>query len=69
MFNLKNNTHLIVELIDITGKVVGKLMDEEVQAGLVNKTINTSNIATGNYTLRMSINNGSISTQKISIVR
>lgn len=68
-FNLKNNSHLIMELIDITGKVVVKLVDENVQSGVVTKTINTSNIATGNYTLRMSTNNGLFSTQKLSIVR
>ena len=44
-------------------------MDEEVQAGVVIKTINTSNSAAGNYTLRINTNNGLFSTQKLSIVR
>ena len=68
-FNLKSSAHLMIELIDITGKVVAKLVDEDVESGVVTKTINTSNIATGNYTLKMSTNNGLFSTQKFSIAR
>lgn len=62
------STHLVIDVVDITGRVVLKALDETVEAGSFNKTINTSDLAVGNYVVRINAN-GSITQQKLSIVR
>ena len=56
-----NADNLKFELYDITGKVAGKWDNES--------TIDISNFAVGNYTMKVSQNGKPISFKKISIVR
>ena len=56
-----NADNLKFELYDITGKIAGKWDNES--------TIDISNFAVGNYTMKVSQNGKPISFKKISIVR
>lgn len=61
-------THLVIDVLDITGRVVLKAVDEHIEAGSYTKTVNTSDLTVGNYVIRINAN-GSLSHQKLSIVR
>lgn len=66
--SISKTTHLIIDVLDITGRVVLKAFDENVEVGDFYKTVNTSDLALGNYIVRVNAG-GSISQQKLTIVR
>lgn len=64
---LKETSTLLIELTDITGKLVNTILNEKLNAGLVNKQINTSSLPNGNYLIKLSAN-GKTAIQKVSVV-
>lgn len=65
-FNLINSANVIVDIVDLTGRVISNVMNENAQ-GIVTKTVNASSIAEGNYIVRINAN-GSLSQQKLNVV-
>jgi len=65
---LNENSHVIFDVLDITGRVVINAVNEKAQSGIYTKSINTTNLAVGNYIVRINVN-GVISQQKLNIVR
>ena len=63
--DLKQTANIMLDLIDITGKQVALLMNEN-QNGIVSKQFNTEHLQNGIYLVRLQVN-GKIETQKISI--
>jgi len=66
-FGLAQTTDVIIDILDLTGRVVMPVTKEKTQAGTTSKTIQTGNLAKGNYIIRLNVN-GMVSQQKINIV-
>lgn len=63
--DLKGSTNVLLDIIDVTGKQVAIVMNEN-QNGTVTKQFNTENLQNGIYLFRLQVN-GKIETQKISV--
>lgn len=66
-FELIKNSTVKIELIDITGRVISVLSNENLLSGKVSKTIETASFAEGNYVLKVSAD-GAVINKKINIV-
>lgn len=66
-FDLKENSDVVIDVIDIMGRKVTSLCSEKLSTGNVSKTFNVSNISDGNYFIRISAN-GIITQQKLTIL-
>jgi hypothetical protein len=67
-FNLSEATNVSIEVLDVAGRTVSTMANDVMGVGNHNITINTSNIAAGYYTIRISTGNGAI-TQPLSVVK
>ncbi len=66
-FNLTESSNTIIEIMDITGRVVKTFLNEKMSNGNFTKTFNVSNMDNGNYFININTN-GFISRKKISII-
>lgn len=66
-FELIKNSTVKIELIDITGRVISVLSNENLLSGKISKTIETASFAEGNYILKVSADEAVIN-KKINIV-
>ncbi|MDZ4665360.1 MAG: T9SS type A sorting domain-containing protein [Bacteroidota bacterium] len=66
-FNLKENSDVVIDVIDVMGRKISTLLSEKLQTGTVSKTFNASTLPNGNYFMRINAN-GVITHQKLSIV-
>lgn len=66
-FNLVQTANVVMDVLDLTGRLVTNITNEKMQAGNVNKTITTTALAKGNYLVRIRANEAIIQ-QKITIV-
>ncbi len=66
-FNLTENGKVIIDILDLSGRLVTNLSNEKMAIGKVNKTISTSAIESGNYLLRVNVN-GNVSQQKLNVI-
>ncbi len=67
-FTIPSNSEVLVELIDLTGRVVSVVIDEKSLSGQVSRTIDLSGVLSGNYLIRLNVN-GDVTTQKFSVAR
>lgn len=67
-FDLSKNSHVKIELIDVTGRIVAVLLNENRSKGRVNKTIETASFEKGNYILKIS-DDHSVLNKKITLTR
>ena len=65
--SLATQSDLIIEVLDLTGRVVLNVMDEKLQSGSIVRTINTAEIAEGNYLVRLNAS-GIITHEKLTVV-
>ena len=65
---LKNNTSISMEIIDMTGKVVYSSPSEELTSGMQSRTISTANFATGIYNVRIQTGTGFV-TERLTIAK
>ena len=63
--NLKENSSILIDVADITGKQVAVIMNER-QNGLVNKRYRIAELPNGNYFIRLQVN-GKTATQKLNV--
>lgn len=66
-FNLSEASNTIIEIMDVTGRVVKTFLNEKMSTGNFTKTFNVSNLNNGNYFITINTN-GFISRKKISII-
>jgi len=52
-FNLSKNTHVVLDVFDLSGKKTAKLIDEQMQAGLHSVDFDGSNLSSGIYIYRI----------------
>jgi|GEM_PF-329551 len=67
-FNLTENTHTVIEIMDITGRIVKTVLNEKIAIGSSTRTVNVSNLDNGNYIVRINTD-GHMVQQKLSIIR
>jgi len=71
--SLPNNTALSVQVFDIMGRLVSQLFKGEKQAGVHEFTFNASNLASGNYFIRLQYTNAKgaaqLQTKAITLVK
>lgn len=67
-FNAPTHGDLSVQALDLTGRLVMPLLQEQVAAGEVVRTLNTSAIAAGSYLIQVR-HNGAVYTQKFAVTR
>lgn len=65
-FTLLQESDVAMELVDMSGRVILTMPTEQIAAGFVTRTINVSDIQTGNYLLRLSVN-GTIEHHKLTV--
>jgi hypothetical protein len=65
--DLKAQSHLQIDLIDITGKLVTNILDEKNATGTISKKLKTENLATGIYTIRITANDRNIN-RKLNVI-
>lgn len=65
-FELKGNSDVVIEIIDIMGRNVTTLLSEKLSSGAVFKIFNISNISDGNYFIRINANSN-VTQQKLTI--
>jgi len=65
--DLKNESDVVIEMTDLTGKSVGIISTGKVAAGVLNKEFSTAGLPSGNYLLRTTVN-GMLTTQKFTII-
>lgn len=66
-FSLAQSSDIMIDVVDLTGRVVKVVMNEKEQKGEIVKTVNTADLAKGSYMLRV-VANGMISQQKLTII-
>ena len=66
-FNLTEASNTVIEIMDVTGRIVKTLLNEKMSSGNFTKTFNVSNLDNGNYFMNLNTN-GFISRKKISII-
>lgn len=64
--DLKEPSHVLIEITDISGKQVAIIADENQNAGTMNKQFSTALLPNGNYFVRLSLNEKCTS-QKLNI--
>jgi len=71
--SLPNNTALTVQVFDIMGRLVSQLFKGEKQAGVHEFTFNASNLASGNYFIRLQYTNAKgavqLQTKAITLIK
>jgi hypothetical protein len=67
-FRIAESAALKIDVLDLTGRLISQPFNEKVQPGFIERTINISQLAAGNYILRVNAN-GSVSQQKLNILR
>jgi hypothetical protein len=67
-FNLAEASKVNITLLDATGKVVNNVTDAAMTAGKQSVQVNTSNLATGSYLVKIATDKGSF-TQPLSVVK
>lgn len=67
-FNLTENAITVIELMDVTGRIVKTLLNEKMPVGASTKTFNVSSLDNGNYIVRINTN-GKMTQQKLSIIK
>ena len=65
--NIKENSQLKIDIIDITGKQVAVLLNEKANAGFFKKSFSSSSLPNGSYLIRVNMND-SVTNYKLSIV-
>lgn len=66
-FEMKTDGEVIVDVVDLTGRVIKTVFNGNLQSGAVIQTFNTSEIAEGNYLVRIS-SRGNVTHQNLSVV-
>ncbi len=66
-FDLISRSNTLIDITDITGKQIVIIVNED-QSGSVKSQFNTESLPNGIYFIRLQVNGGSTSIQKISIV-
>lgn len=66
--NLKESTSVSVDVIDMLGRVVYSVPAQQMTAGNHKVQINTSNLASGNYTVKVQTDKGAVS-QQLSVTK
>lgn len=66
-FTLSENSDVVMEILDITGRAVAVAMNEEGQKGTITRTISTAALSNGTYMIRI-IANGDASMQKLTVI-
>ncbi len=67
-FTNENVSDFSYTISDLLGNIVVSSNTESVEKGIIERNVNTTSLANGNYLLNISLN-GSIETRKISIIR
>ena len=67
-FNLSENAHTVIEIMDIAGRIVKTVLNEKISIGSFTRTVNVSNLDNGNYIFRINTD-GRMLQQKLSISR
>ncbi len=67
-FNLTENVNTVIEIMDVTGRIVKTLLNEKMAIGNSTKTFNVSSLDNGNYIVRINTD-GHMTQQKLSIIR
>ena len=67
-FNLMENANTVIEIMDVTGRIVKTLLNEKMSIGSSTKTFNVSGLDNGNYIVRINTD-GHMTQQKLSIIR
>lgn len=65
-FNLKTDGEVVIDVIDLTGRVITTVFNGDMQNGFITKSVNTADIPTGNYFVRIS-SRGNVIQQKLSV--
>lgn len=65
-FLLKENSAVVIDVLDVTGRLVANFFSETTPAGAYVKTFNTNSLANGNYIVRVK-SKGSVSNHKLNI--
>lgn len=66
-FTNENESDFSYTINDLIGNIVVSSNTESIEKGIIERSVNTTSLASGNYLLNISLN-GSIETRKISIV-
>ena len=66
-FVLQQNAAVKIEVLDLSGRIIATVLNENAQAGTVTQKINTADVAEGNYIVRINAN-GSITQQKLNVI-
>lgn len=65
----KVDSNVMLDVVDVTGRIVAKLFDGRIEAGQVYKfTLNTSTLTNGLYQVRL-ISNNEVSTKQLQVVK
>ncbi|HTN45263.1 MAG TPA: T9SS type A sorting domain-containing protein [Flavipsychrobacter sp.] len=67
-FDAVNATNVTIQVVDLTGRVVANIANENVQAGSRKFTINTANLPSGIYNVKIQTESGS-QTQRLSVIK
>ena len=67
-FNLKENSDIKIDIVDLTGRIVIGGTKISYPSGKINSVVNMSELSTGNYAVKISVN-GIVSEKMISVVR
>lgn len=67
-FNIHQASKVQISLIDVMGKVINNVADAQMTAGNHDVTVNTSNLASGLYMVKITTEKGSV-TQRVSVVK
>jgi hypothetical protein len=67
-FEIPNNSKVVLQVFDVTGKLVSELMNKELQAGYYKVDFNGANFASGIYFYRL-VANDFIQTKKMLLVK
>jgi nitrate reductase NapAB chaperone NapD len=62
---LNQVSNVTIDITDITGKIVAVIANEK-QSGLIKKQFNTSSLVNGNYIIRLTTNQKTV-TQQLSV--
>ena len=55
---IKESANVAIEMLDVSGKLVTSLMSEKQNAGVENKSFNTTSYPTGNYLIKLTVTGG-----------
>lgn len=66
--NLSAASHVSIQLVDMAGRVIANIADQNMTAGEHNVTINTANVAAGIYNVKFTTDNGT-TTERLSVIK